>query len=351
MKMNYDYKKHLIESHAVIKTALKMLNSLGADAILFIVDGNNSIIGSLTDGDVRRGLLKGLTLDSEVDEFIQPTPKFIRRGDYNLQQIIDYRENNYKVLPVVDHNNVVVNIINFRFLRSYLPVDAVIMAGGRGARLKPYTDTIPKPMLKVGDKPIIEHNLDRLSLYGIDDFWVSVKYLGEQIEQHFGNGADRNLRINYVWENEARGTIGSVAQIENFEHKYILVTNSDLLTNLDYEHFFMDFINQDADFSVVTIPYEVKVPYAVLETSNGQVVSFKEKPTYTYYSNGGIYLMKRDVVNHIPLNEFYNATDLMEALIKKGMKVISYPLRGYWLDIGKHDDYKKAQTDINYIKF
>ncbi|TXT34664.1 MAG: nucleotidyl transferase, partial [Chitinophagaceae bacterium] len=217
--------------------------------------------------------------------------------------------------------------------------------------LQPLTDSIPKPLLKVRDLPIMEHNLNRLAMFGIDDYWVSVKYLGEQIEDYFGDGKNKNINIEYVWENEPLGTIGAVAKINNFKHDYVLVTNSDLLTNIDYEHFFLEFIKQDADLAVLTIPYHVNIPYAVLETEKGQVKSFKEKPTYTYYSNGGIYIMKKAVLAHIPLNIFFNATDLMEELILKDKKVVSYPFSGYWLDVGKHEDFEKAQNDINNINF
>ena len=225
------------------------------------------------------------------------------------------------------------------------------MAGGKGQRLQPLTNLIPKPLLKVGDKPIMEHNLNRLAMFGIDDFWVSVKYLGEQIKDHFGDGKQKNINIQYVWENEPLGTIGAVAQISNFKHDYVLVTNSDLLTNIDYELFFLEFIKQEADLAVLTIPYQVSIPYAVLETTDGKVKSFKEKPTYTYYSNGGIYLMKREMLHFIPKNKFYNATDLMEELIQNKRKVISIPFLGYWLDVGKHEDFEKAQIDINNVKF
>jgi dTDP-glucose pyrophosphorylase len=334
-----------------VKQALASLNLLSQDAILFVVDSTNKLIGSLTDGDVRRGLLNDFTLDSKIDEIIQPNPKFIRKGENNIQKVIEYREENYRILPVLNDNNKVINVINFRNIKSYLPIDAVIMAGGRGQRLAPLTDTIPKPLLKVGDKPIMEHNLDRLTKYGIDDFWVSLNYLGEQIENHFGDGKEKNIKIEYVWENEPLGTIGAVAQINTFEHDYVLVTNSDLLTNIDYENFFLDFVTQKADFAVLTIPYQVTIPYAVLETKDGAIQSFKEKPTYTYYSNGGIYLMKKGVLKYIPKNTFYNSTDLMEKLIKKNHKVISYPFLGYWLDVGKHEDFEKAQADINSLKF
>jgi dTDP-glucose pyrophosphorylase len=345
------YKEHLILSGSTVKQALGVLNDLAQDAILFVVDENNKLIGSLTDGDVRRGLLNDFTIESKIDEIIQSNPRYIRKGNYDIQKIIEYRKEDYRVIPVLDNNDVVINVINFRYIKSYLPIDAVIMAGGRGQRLQPLTDATPKPLLKVGDKPIMEHNLNRLAMYGIDDFWVSVKYLGEQIESYFGAGKQKNINIEYVWENEPMGTIGAVAQIYNFKHDYVLVTNSDLLTNIDYEQFFLEFIKQGADLAVLTIPYQVAIPYAVLETEKGEVKSFKEKPTYTYYSNGGIYLMKKEMTNLIPQNKFYNATDLMEDLIQQNKKIISFPFSGYWLDVGKHEDFEKAQTDINNIKF
>ncbi len=345
------YTDHLILTGTKIKDALIQLNELSQDAILFVVDNNGKLIGALTDGDIRRGLIKGILIEDIIDNIIQVNPRFIIKGENNLKEVIAYREENYRIIPVVDENHKVVNIINFRKIRSYLPIDAVIMAGGRGQRLKPLTDNVPKPLLKVGDKTIMELNLDRLALFGIDDFWVTVKYLGEQIEEYFGDGKDKNLKIEYIWETEALGTIGAVSKIKNFEHDYVLVTNSDLLTNLDYEHFFQDFIRNEADLAVLTIPYKVSIPYAVLETENGEVKSFKEKPTYTYFSNGGVYLMKKEMINLIPIDIFFDATDLIEEIIKQNLKVISYPLEGYWLDVGKHEDFEKAQIDIKNIKF
>lgn len=345
------FRKHLLVKGSTIRQALERFNLLGKDAIVFVVDQNQNLIGSLTDGDVRRGLLKGFTIDNLVDDIIQQNPRYIRKGERDINKIIEYRENNFRILPILDRKDRVVNVINFRELKSYLPIDAVIMAGGRGERLRPLTDSIPKPMLIVGDKPILEHNLDRMRLFGIDDFWITLKYLGEQIETYFGDGHQKNIEIQYIYETEALGTIGAVSKIKNFSHDYVLVTNSDLLTNIDYEHFFLDFIKNEADFSVVTIPYAVDIPYAVLETNNGLVINFREKPTYTYYSNGGIYLMKREVLKHLPIEKHFNATDLMETLIKNGYKVVSYPLAGYWLDIGRDEEYEKAQKDIFNIKF
>lgn len=346
-----NYKDHLLLENSTIKEALVKLDALAKDAILFIVDKRNRLIGALTDGDVRRGLIRGITIDDRVEQIIQKNPRFVKKGEQDISKIIEYREGNYRIIPVLNDNNCVVNIINFRFLKSYLPVDAVIMAGGKGERLRPLTDNTPKPLLKIGDKPIIEHNIDRLISYGIDDFWLSVRYLGEQLEEHFKDGSHKNVSAQYVWEAEPLGTIGALSKIDNFQHEHVLVTNSDILTNIDYEDFYLSFIESGVDMSVVTIPYDVNIPYAVLETDNGIVKSFKEKPTYTYFSNGGIYLIKKELIDMIPQNKFYNATDLMETLIAKNYKVHSYPLRGYWLDVGKHEDFEKAQKDIKHIKF
>ncbi|MEX1211418.1 MAG: nucleotidyltransferase family protein [Balneolaceae bacterium] len=343
------YKEHLIISGTSIREALIVLDKLAKDAISFVVDEDDKLLGSLTDGDVRRGLINGAQLNQPVEDIIQSNPRYLRKGDQDIEKVIQFREGNFKVIPILDKDDRIVNVINFGVLKSYLPVDVVVMAGGKGTRLRPLTEKTPKPLLKVGDKPILEHNLHRLSLYGMDDFWITVNYLGEQIESHFGNGNHKNLNINYVWEDEPLGTIGSVSRITDFIHDYVLVTNSDILTGLDYEDFFLKFKHEEADFAVVTIPYKVDIPYAVLETSNGHVMSFKEKPTYTYYSNGGIYLMKREITDRIPKNAFFDTTDLMENLIEDGKKVISYPLNGYWLDIGKPEDFEKAQEDINRL--
>jgi dTDP-glucose pyrophosphorylase len=349
--MKYDYNRHLVKSSTSIRDCLSKLNDLSIDAILFVVNGEGKLLGSLTDGDVRRGLINNMGMNDHVEQFIQTHTKSVTRGCYSIQEIIKFRDDGFNVIPVINSEGIIVNVINFKYLKSYLPLDAVIMAGGRGERLKPLTDETPKPLLVVGDKAIIKHNIDRLVSFGVDDFWISVRYLGEKIKNFVGNGSDIGIRIQYLDEVDALGTIGSLSMIPEFEHDYVLVTNSDILTNLDYEKFFLDFIESNADFSVATIPYNVNVPYAVLETKENIINSFKEKPTYTYFANAGIYIMKKEICKMVPKNEFYNATDLLESLINNGFKVTSYPLRGYWLDIGKHDDYKKAQADIDFITF
>jgi dTDP-glucose pyrophosphorylase len=346
------YKRRLIHKNSSILDALAVLNNIAQEPIAFIVDDNDTLLGSLTDGDIRRGILKGLELKDQVFGIIQENPVFIRKDQYDIQDIVQYKSRNIMVIPVIDNNERIVNIISLRQLKSYLPIDVVIMAGGRGERLKPLTDEVPKPMLKVGDLPILEHNINRLQQYGVDDFWFSINYKGDIIKEYFGNGKERNIHIEYVSEDKPLGTIGSVSNINNFKHDHVLIMNSDILTNLDFEHFFLDFIQQEADLSVVSIPYKVSVPYAVLENNERNITGFSEKPTYTYYSNGGIYIIRKNLLlENLPKNTFFNATDLIESLVKNGKKVISYHMAGYWLDIGKHEDYEKAQDDIKSVRF
>jgi dTDP-glucose pyrophosphorylase len=344
------WKRHLIPSKTSLIEAIKKLDDLAQDALLFVHNEKNELIGSLTDGDVRRGLLAGIDLNESINLVCQKKPRYIRLNETSIDKIRTFREQNLKIIPVLaPDSDEIVDVINFRLTLSRLPIDVVIMAGGEGQRLRPLTEHTPKPLLFVGDKPIIEYTMDRLCLFGVKHIWLSVNYLADKFVP-FCEKFNRLIDLKLVKEDRPLGTIGSVKLIKNFHHDTILVCNSDLLTNLDYEAFYEDFINSGADLSVVTIPYDVEIPYAVMEVEGNIVHAFKEKPTYTYYSNGGIYLMKREVLDFIPEDEVFLATDLMNLLIDKNRKVYSFHHRGYWLDIGKHDDFRKAQEDVRLLK-
>jgi NDP-sugar pyrophosphorylase family protein len=276
---------------------------------------------------------------------------YLKRNQYSVAELDEFRKRSIKLLPVVDDDFKLIRIADFSQKRSFLPIDAVLMAGGRGERLKPLTDDTPKPMLVIGDKPIIEHNLDRFCDYGVHNIHISVKYKAEHIINHLHDGKAKNIEIQYIQEQEPLGTIGALSRIPHFYHDTVLVMNSDLLTNIDLEEFYREFEKSGAYMSIATIPYTVSIPYAVLELEQDRVASFKEKPNYTYYSNGGIYMLKKEAAKLIPDNQFFNATDLIELLINMGKKVTSFPLLGYWLDIGKPEDFKKAQEDFKHIKF
>ena len=345
-----DWKKHLVHEHITLLDAIQQLDRLPQDAILFLHNDRTELVGSLTDGDVRRGILKGVDLQSSAFQFCQKNPRFLRQNDTSIEQIKTFRQQNLKIVPILaPDSNQIVGLINFRITCSQLPIDVVIMAGGEGQRLRPLTLKTPKPLLYIGDKPIIQYTLDSLMYFGIKHIWLSVNYLAEQFTSLTEKYQDK-IELALVKEDRPLGTLGSVSLVKSFINETVLVCNSDLLTNLNYESFYQDFVVSGADFSVVSIPYDVEIPYAVLEVADNRILGLKEKPTYTYYSNGGIYLMKREILDLIPANEVFSATDMMELLIEKGYKVRSYYHTGYWLDIGKHEDFKKAQEDIKQLK-
>ncbi len=348
--MNNKDKKHIVYTTDSVKDTFPKLNELKKNTVLIVANEQDNLIGSLTDGDIRRGILKGLTLESPLTEFIQENPLFIYEDEIHRADINELRLKNFMVIPIVDRNKKILRILNLQDIQGVIPADVFIMAGGKGQRLMPLTAETPKPMLHVGEKPIIEHNIDRLIKFGIKNIYLSVNYLADCIKDYFGNGCDKGVSIKYVHEDKPLGTLGSVKLVEELEHDYVMVMNSDLLTDIDYNGFFQQFIASGADMAVATTSYHVDVPYGVMEVENGNLVSaLKEKPRYTYYSNAGIYIIKKELLSLVPHNEFYNVTDLMESLIEEGKKLVSFPILGYWLDIGKHEDFKKAQEDIKSL--
>ena len=350
-----DYLNRLIYEQESIRTALEKINWISNYHILdplalFVLNEENKMVGTLTDGDIRRNLLRGHSIDEPISAFMNRNFRYLRRKSFTVDEVKELYKYNVKMVPVLNEKKKIIKIYDLTKHKTILPVDAVIMAGGEGKRLRPLTENVPKPLLKVGDKPIIEHNIDHLYRYGIDNIKISIRYLGKQLVRYFGNGHNKNVHITYVRERKPLGTMGALALIKRFEHDYILMMNSDLLTTINYECFFRDFVEKGVDMAVAAVPYEVKVPYAVLHVNNERIISLKEKPEMVYHSNAGIYLIRKELIKRIPKNQFWDVTDFMEDLIQSGGKIAYFPLAGYWLDIGKHEDYIQAQRDIKLIE-
>jgi dTDP-glucose pyrophosphorylase/CBS domain-containing protein len=343
-----DYKSHIIPQDFTVIQALERINRFATDLTLFVVDSEGQMVGSLTDGDIRRGLLKGVRLDDSVDKVMHKNFRYLNEGNFSVEEIKGLKKGRIQLVPVLNKKKELVKVYDFGRIKSVLPLDAVLMAGGRGERLRPLTDTVPKPLLDLGGKPIIEHNIDNLIRFGVENIYITVKYLGEQLIEYFTRNK-KEANIFFVKESKPLGTIGSVTQIKDFKKDNILVMNSDLFTNIDFEEFFLHFSDEKADMSIASTPYNVDLPFAVLNLSENHIVSFKEKPTYTYFSNAGIYLLKRKALEHVPVQEFFNATDLMQALIDNKFKLTHFPIMGYWIDIGRPEDYRKAQEYIKYL--
>ncbi len=342
----------IISDSSSARDAIQRLNDISSfSTSVFIVNDQRQVIGSLTDGDIRRGLINGFSVDEGVTKFMFNDFKFLNEINYNSTVLSEFKLLKIRFIPFLKDNNELIRIIDIETVITRLPLDAVIMAGGKGERLHPLTEKTPKPLLVIGSKPIIEHNIDRLKKFGIVNFNISVRYLADQLINYLGDGSQKEIHINYIKEDKPLGTIGAVSIVDDWKNDYILIMNSDLLTNIDLKDFFEYFLNNDADMAVASVPYHIDIPYAVFEFSDGkQVSSLKEKPRYTYYSNAGIYIMKKELFSLIPKNEKFDATDLMESVIKNGKKLISYSVTSYWLDIGRMEDYTKAQEDIKHIE-
>ena len=344
-------KDHLINQNISLLEALSRINSIAPDPlVLFVLDEDNCMVGTLTDGDSRRALIAGASVNDKVERIMHRDFNYMKIEDINdVNEIKRQRELKMSLVPVLDYKKHIVEIINLERYKTRLPIDAVLMAGGKGERLRPLTETTPKPLLKVGDKCIIDHNIDRLINYGVKHISVTVNYLKEQIEEHFTKPRGE-VKVQTIREPHFLGTIGSIRFVPEFYNDTVLVMNSDLFTNINYEDFYLHFKEHDAEMSVAAVPYTISVPYGIFDLEGRDIHGLIEKPTYNYYANAGIYLIKRRTLDEIPDDTFFNATDLIEKLISENKKVIRFPLNGTWIDIGNPQEYQKANELVKHMK-
>lgn len=344
-------KRYIIQNTATILEALKALDGTSHDwQTLFVVDEAERMVGTLTDGDIRRGLIEGASLSTPVSKIMHTNFKYVFNGQYDAKLLKEFREKHIYFIPVLDKERHVVKVCNLIKYHNFLPIDAVLMAGGKGERLRPLTEKTPKPLLPVGDKAIIDHNVDRLISFGIKHISVTVNYLGEQLEEHFREPRNE-VQIQTIREPKFLGTIGSIKFVPEFYNDTVLVMNSDLFTNINYEDFYLHFKEHDADMSVAAVPYSVSIPYGILDIEERRnIKGLIEKPTYDYYANAGIYLIKRSALDLIPSDTMFHSTDLLAAIIAQGGKAIRFPLNGTWIDIGNPQEYKRANELVKYFK-
>ncbi len=344
-------KDHLINQDITLLEALSSICALAPEPlVLFVLNEKKQMVGTLTDGDARRALIKGASLNDRVGTMMHRNFNYMKVGDLdNVKEIKRQRELKMKLIPVLDADNHIVEIINLEEHKTRLPIDAVLMAGGKGERLRPLTEKTPKPLLPVGGKAIIDHNIDRLINYGVKHISVTVNYLKEQLEEHFAEPRGE-VKVQTVREPKFLGTIGSIKFVREFYNDTVLVMNSDLFTNINYEDFYLHFKEHNAEMSVAAVPYTVSVPYGIFDLNGRNIHGLIEKPTYNYYANAGIYLIKRRALDEIPDDTFFNATDLIEKLIGENKKVIRFPLNGTWIDIGNPQEYQKANELVKHLQ-
>ena len=347
-----DYKSSLLLSTATLREAIvKIENSDGKIAI--IVDKDEKLIGTITDGDIRRALIYGLAFDDSIEPIIfkNPTTAHVnernnRKALLNLMQDLQIRQ-----IPLLDDEGRVVGLettINLR-LEDKQENWVVLMAGGEGRRLRPLTEDTPKPMLKIGGKPILQNTIESFKKAGFHKFLISVNYKADIIKDYFKDGSALGVHIKYLEEEEYLSTAGALSLIQETMKEPFIVMNGDILTKVEFKNVIDFHQSHDAMATMCVREYNLQIPYGVVNSDDFQFESVQEKPMVTYYVNAGIYVFNPKVLNHIPSGEQLTMTDLFEQLKNTGELCCTYPVHEYWLDIGQMDDYHYAVNNYATI--
>lgn len=333
--------KHVISHVSTLREALKCLNNLsGSTMTMFVVDGDQ-LVGTLTDGDIRRALIGGASLDDAARCAACRDYKYVTGGDDDVATLRSLRTRSITMVPVVDSQRRLLDIVDLSRTCNRLPMSAILMAGGKGERLRPLTLNTPKPMLEIAGKAIIDYNIEALAACGVTDITVTVNYLAEQIEQHFASPV-AGVDVKTVREKCPMGTIGSASLIKHRPGGLTLVMNSDLLTTISFEDMYLHHRAHKADVTIAVIPYQVSVPFAILDIDGSDVRGIQEKPSYSYYANAGIYIFNNALLDTLPDDCRTDATDFVQDAIDNGMKVTYFPINGSWIDVGSATDFKQA---------
>lgn len=332
------------------QTLIDVMQIIDQSSLQFaiVVNDEAQLLGTVTDGDIRRALLRGMKLQVDIHEVMNNQPITAKSNESNSYYFMLMRAKNLKQLPIVDENNCLVNVL-FKDYQVEKENPVVLMVGGLGTRLRPLTDHIPKPMLKVGGKPILETIIEGFKQYGYTNFVLSVNYKKEIIQNYFQNGEALGVNITYVEETKRMGTAGALSLLKAKPTRPFFVMNGDLLTQVNFDQL-MEFHNEHNSMATMCVrEYEYQVPYGVIETEGSNLVAIQEKPIHKSYVNAGIYVLSPQILDYIPTDEFYDMPTLFEELIDQQQLTTVFPIREYWLDIGQMDDFEKADTEYNTI--
>lgn len=346
-----NWQKALIGPQATLRDAMETIDRIGSQAAL-VVDANRRLIGTLTDGDTRRALLSGSNMSDEVSQAMCSTPICVSMGESPHNVLRTMRETGLHQLPIIDVDRVVVGlaVINDYLVSTRHHNAVVIMAGGLGSRLQELTRDVPKPMLKVGSRPVLETIIRSYAEQGFYKFYIAVNYKAEQIEAHFGNGHSLGVDIEYLKESQRMGTAGALSLLPDIPTLPFMVTNADLLVKMDYGRMLGEHVSTDACGTMAVRTHEIQVPFGVVcADDKGVIGSIVEKPTHNFLVNAGVYVLSPKVLDYIPANKFFDMPDLFAALSQAGQTVRAHQVDGYWLDIGRLADYERANDEFHHF--
>jgi dTDP-glucose pyrophosphorylase len=332
--------------NSTIGEALSVIDS-GQVKIALVVNDDNQLLGTLSDGDIRRGLLRRKTLNDTIEDVYSRNPVVVCEG-YSSEEILRLCSmNQVRQIPIIGEDKRVIDLFSLdEGLSKEHENTVVLMVGGLGTRLRPLTENTPKPMLEVGGKPILQTIVDGFSKHGFTNITMCLGYKSSMIQDFFQDGVRFGVNIDYIVEEQRMGTAGALTLLKKRPGKPFFVMNGDLLTNVNFEQMLDFHESSNSKATMCVREYDIEVPYGVVSIENENICSIKEKPTHSFFVNAGIYLLEPECIDLIPDDEFYDMTSLFEELISEQNKIVSFPLQEYWLDIGNHSDFSKAQKDI-----
>ncbi|MBN2725220.1 MAG: nucleotidyltransferase family protein [Deltaproteobacteria bacterium] len=337
--------KLFVSPDTTIYEAMSTLDK-GAKGVVLVVE-DNILRGIATDGDFRRALLRHVKLSTPVKEIMVKSPQVAMEGLSHEEAINRLKAMSLNHLPLLDERNRPVDmaVLGDLIRDKKGPEMAVIMAGGMGMRLRPLTENVPKPMLNVAGKPVLEWIIRGLIEHGVNKIWISLRHHAQMVQKHFGDGSRLGITIDYLIEDEPRDTAGALSMMTPLPAEPFLVMNGDILTTLNYENLFSHHLESEASMTVTLHRYELQVPYGVVNLEGDSMTGLDEKPSFWFHVNAGIYVISPEVIKEIPEAGRFSMTDLIRHLIEKDMKVDGFPLMEYWLDIGRHPDYERAKLE------
>lgn len=349
-----DWQKTSVSPETSIRDTMEVIDKSTLQ-IALVVDPDDKLLGTVTDGDIRRGILKGTSLDEPVKRiyYVSPLTASVEDDTDAMKRIM--KEQSISQLPVLDHEGRVVELILLKEVLSEKKIKnpVILMAGGLGSRLSPLTDNCPKPLLKVGGTPVLETILQGFIEKGFDNFYISVNYKSEMIEEYFGDGSRWGVTIQYLRENKQLGTAGSVRLMPEKPDLPIIVMNGDLLTKVDFKQLLEFHVNNhNLSQTMATMcvrEYNMQIPYGVVKQEGSRLVRLDEKPVQRFFVNGGIYVFQPEMIDLIPEDSYFDMTDFFDKMMEKDYKTVVFQIREYWMDIGHHRDFETADGEYGEI--
>jgi dTDP-glucose pyrophosphorylase len=345
-----NWRSATVSARSTIRQAMEAIDRASLQ-IALVIDSDDLLLGTVTDGDVRRGLLRDLPLSAPVAQVMNPKPLTAPQGLSRLELIETLRRHELRHIAIVDDRGHLVGLESDTELYEGAEKDnwVVLMAGGLGQRLRPLTDDLPKPLLAVGDRPLLEIIIDRFIVQGFRKFFISVNYRADMVKSHFGDGGKLGCEIHYLEEHEPLGTAGAIGLLPQRPTSPLVVMNGDLLTTVDFENLVGFHGQHGADLTLCVRRYSHQIPYGVAEIRGNQVIGIVEKPSHDCYISGGIYVLSPDIVERLQPVRRIDMPDLMRDLIGLGRRVAAFPVTEYWIDIGRIEDLERARTEIDQV--